>query len=188
MALIASLGRPAQGTLKPCLTLTEQLHLYTTSLSETSVRRSAEMTAAPTAAVGLSDSLTPSPSCFPQPCLFNCEKPKVRTVYFKELCCFRNEKITLYKVTLLRFVLTGQIWQILTLVSCCLPQQAEGVIWPHAHPKAFVQLQKRIFFLLFCNFLPQKSSTWNIYSSLATTSSLPALVKRSFWSNSLAER
>lgn len=50
------------------------------------------------------------------------------------------------------FVLTGQIWQILTLVSCCSPQQAEGVIWAHAHPKAFVQLRNVTFFSLFSDF------------------------------------
>lgn len=146
------------------------------------------MTAALTSAVRLSDTLTPNPSCFHQPCVFNSKKPRVCSVYFKELCCFRNEKITLYKVMLPCFVLTGQTWQILTLVSCCSPQQAEGVIWSHAHPKAFVQLQKRIFFLLISNFPSQKSSTWNTYSSLATKSSLPALVKHSFWSSYLAER
>jgi len=87
-----------------------------------------------------------------------------------------------------RFVLPGQIWQILTLVSCCSPQQAERVIWSHAHPKTFVQLQKMIFLILFSDFLSQKSSTRNTYSSLATTSSLPALTKHSFWSSYLAQR
>lgn len=77
----------------------------------------------------------------------------------------------------------GQIWMILTLVSCCSPQQAEGVIWSHSYPKAFVQLQKRILFLLFSNFLSQKSSTWNICRSLDPKSSLPALLKHSFWSS-----
>lgn len=103
------------------------------------------MAAALTSAVRLSDTLTPNPSCFHQPCLFNCQQPKVCSVYFKGHGCFRNEKIILYKVMLPCFVLTGHIWQILTLVSCCLPQQAEGVIWSHTHPKAFVQLQKMFF-------------------------------------------
>lgn len=166
-----------------------QLHLYTTSSSERSVRLSAEITASLTSTVWLSDTLTPDLPCFHQPCFFNCKKPKVCSVYFKGLRCFRSEKIRLCKVTFPHFVLTGQIWQILTLVSCCCSsQQAEGVIWSHAHPKAFVQLWKRTFSLLSSNFLSQKSSTRNAYSSLATESSLSALMKLpTFWSGYLAE-
>lgn len=112
-----------------------------------SVRLSAEMAASLTSTVWLSDALSPDPTRFHQPCFFNCKKPKVCRVYFKGLRCFRNEKIRLCKVMLPHFVLTGQIWQILTLVSCCCSsQQAEGVIRSHAHPKAFVQLRKRNFF------------------------------------------
>lgn len=129
------------------------------------------------------DSLTTNPSCFCRPCLFNCKKPKVRSVNFREFCCFRNEKVTFYKVMVTQFLLAGQIWMTLTLVSCCSPQQAEGVMWSHSHPKAFAQLRKRIFFLLFSNFLSQKSSTWNTCRSSATKSSLPALLKHSFWSS-----
>jgi len=47
---------PGKIPLKPCLTLTAQLHLYTTSFSEMSVGLSVEMTAALTSAVWLSDS------------------------------------------------------------------------------------------------------------------------------------
>lgn len=50
------------------------------------------------------------------------------------------------------FVLTGQIWQILTLISCCSPQQSERIIWSHADPKALVQLRNVTFFSLFSDF------------------------------------
>lgn len=149
MELIASWEDPAEGALKPCLTLTTQVYLYATRFSEMSVRLSEEMTAALTS-VWLSDTLTRRPSCSPQLCLLNCKKPKVCSVYIKGLCCFRNEKITLYMVMLHRSALTSQILQILTF-------------WHYGHtrthPKlvtAFAQLQKRIFFLLFSNLLSQK--------------------------------
>lgn len=178
---------PAPGTLQPCLTLTTPLDLRTASSSEMSVRLSVEMTAAPTSAARLSDTLTPNPSCSRQLYLSNRKKPKVFSVYVKGCCYLRNGKITLYCVMLPCSVLPGRIWQILT-ACCCLPQQAEGVMESHSHPKAFVQRQKTIFFLLFSNFLSQKSSTWNTYSSLATKSSPPALVKRFFWSSYIGER
>lgn len=178
---------PVPRTLQPCLTLTTRLYLHTASFSEMSVRLSVEMTAALTSAAWLSDTLTSNPSRSRQLYLSSRKKPKVCSVYVKGLCYLRHGKITLYYVMFPCSVLTGQIWQILT-ACCCLPQQAEGVIWSHSYPKAFVQLQRWFFFLLFSNFLSRKSGTWNTYSSLATKSSLPALVKHSFWSSYLGER
>lgn len=64
---------------------------------------------------------------------------------FKGLCCLRNEKITLHNIMFPWLVLPSQIWQVLTLVPCCSPHQAEGVIWSHAHAEAFVKLQKGLF-------------------------------------------
>lgn len=136
---------PVPGTLQPCLTLTTRLYLHTASFSEMSVRLSVEMTAALTSAAWLSDTLTPNPSCSHQLYLSSRKKPKVCSVYVKGLCYLRHGKITLYYVMFPCSVLTGQIWQILT-ACCCLPQQAEGVIWSHSYPKAFVQLQSRFFF------------------------------------------
>lgn len=116
---------------------------------------SAEMTASLTSTVWLSDTPTPDLPCFHHPRFFNCKKPKVCSVHFKGVCCFRNEKIRLCKVMLPLFCTfwTDLADFVISFLLLFIPAGGRGDAIT-CTPKSFCITVKEDFFsLLVSNFL-----------------------------------